>query len=301
LKIQGCRCLQGAAQFQAESAREIRSMPSSRRKYFTSSFIHPVPLCLSTALGVALVGSAGAQTAPAAAEPSSELSEIVVTGSLLRRTSEENESPVTVFTAEEIKQTGLTTIADVVRTISADNSGTIPTAFAAGFAAGSSGVALRGLTVNSTLVLIDGRRAAPYALADDGERSFVDLNTIPLDSVERVEILKDGASSIYGADAIAGVVNVILKKQYQGAEVSAELGKGQHPGGNMERVTATFGKGDLETDRFNAYINFEFEGDARIRTGDRPFPFNTTDLSSIGGIDGRRAFRRMSVIPRLPW
>jgi outer membrane receptor protein involved in Fe transport len=109
-------------------------MRSSRRKYFTSSFIHPVPLCLSTALGVAFGGSAGAQTAPAAAEPSSELTEIVVTGSLLRRTSEENESPVTVFTAEAIKQTGLTTIADVIRTVSADNSGTIPTAFAAGFA-----------------------------------------------------------------------------------------------------------------------------------------------------------------------
>jgi iron complex outermembrane recepter protein len=265
-------------------------MRSSHRKHFALPFIRPVPLCLSAALGVVFGGSAAAQTAPAAAEPSSELTEIVVTGSLLRRTSEENESPVTVFTAEAIKQTGLTSIADVIRTVSADNSGTIPTAFAAGFAGGSSGVALRGLTVNSTLVLIDGRRAAPYALADDGERSFVDLNTIPLDSVERVEILKDGASSIYGADAIAGVVNVILKKQYQGAEVSAELGKGQHPGGNMERVTATFGKGDLATDRFNAYLNFEFEGDARISTGDRPFPFNTTDLSSIGGIDGRQGF-----------
>jgi iron complex outermembrane receptor protein len=265
-------------------------MTSSRRNYFAPLLIHSGTLAASTMLGFSLVAAAGAQTAPVAAEPSSELSEIVVTGSLLRRTSEENESPVTVFSAEEIKQTGLTTVADVVRTISADNSGTIPTAFGAGFAAGSSGVALRGLTVNSTLVLIDGRRAAAYALADDGQRSFVDLNTIPLDSVERIEILKDGASSIYGADAIAGVVNIILKKQYQGAEVSAEAGKGQHPGGNMERVTATFGKGDLETDRFNAYFNFEFEGDSRITTGDRPFPFNTLDLSSIGGVNGNAGF-----------
>jgi iron complex outermembrane receptor protein len=234
--------------------------------------------------------NATAQTAPAAPAADKELTEIVVTGSLLRRTSEESESPVTVFTAEAIKETGLTTIADVVRSISADNSGTLPTAFGIGFAAGASGVALRGLTVNSTLVLIDGRRAAPYALADDGQRSFVDLNTIPLDSVERIEILKDGASSIYGADAIAGVVNVILKKQYTGAEVSAEVGKGQHPGGNMERFTASFGKGDLATDRFNAYFNVEFEGDSRIAGGDRPFPFNTTDLSSIGGVDGRLGF-----------
>jgi iron complex outermembrane receptor protein len=254
------------------------------------------PVVTVAVMAFGLMAQASAQTAPAAA-PNTELNEIVVTGSLLRRTSEETESPVTVFTAEEIKQTGLTTVADVVRTISADNSGTIPTAFGNGFAAGSSGVALRGLTVNSTLVLIDGRRAAPYALADDGQRSFVDLNTIPLDSVERIEILKDGASSIYGADAIAGVVNIILKKQYQGAEVSAEYGVGQHPGGGEERFTASFGKGDLETDRFNAYVNVEFQGDTRIAVGDRPFPFNTTDLSSINGIDGRSGFPTVGSTP----
>jgi iron complex outermembrane recepter protein len=241
------------------------------------------PAVTAAVMAFGLMTQATAQTAPAAAAPNNELAEIVVTGSLLRRTSEEGESPVTTFTAEQIKQTGLTSVSDVIRTISADNSGTIPTAFGGGFAAGASGVALRGLTVNSTLVLIDGRRAAPYALADDGQRSFVDLNTIPLDSVERIEILKDGASSIYGADAIAGVVNVILKKQYQGAEVSAEVGKGQHPGGNMERFTASFGKGDLETDKFNAYFNLEMQNDSRILTGDRPFPFNTGNLSSIGG------------------
>jgi iron complex outermembrane receptor protein len=247
------------------------------------------PVVTVAVMAFGLMAQASAQIAPAAA-PNTELNEIVVTGSLLRRTSEENESPVTVFTAEAIKQTGLTTVADVVRTISADNSGTIPTAFGVGFAAGSSGVALRGLTVNSTLVLIDGRRAAPYALADDGQRSFVDLNTIPLDAVERIEILKDGASSIYGADAIAGVVNVILKKQYQGAEVSAEYGRGQHPGGGTERITGSFGKGDLETDRYNAYFNFEFQGDSRIAGGDRPFPFNTANLTSIGGANGLSGF-----------
>jgi len=199
---------------------------------------------LSALAAIAFATNASAQTSPAAAASDKELTEIVVTGSLLHRTEIETESPVTVFTAEQIQQTGLTTIADVIRTVSADNSGTIPTAFGLGFAAGASGVALRGLTVNSTLVLIDGRRAAPYALADDGQRSFVDLNTIPLDSVDRIEVLKDGASSIYGADAIAGVVNVILKKQFQGANVSAEVGKGQHPGGGETRFTATAGTGD---------------------------------------------------------
>jgi iron complex outermembrane receptor protein len=249
-----------------------------------SAFRHSLPALLAFAFAT----NANAQRTPSAAAPADkELTEIVVTGSLLHRTELETESPVTTFTAEQIQQTGLTTVADVIRTISADNSGTIPNAFGLGFAAGASGVALRGLTVNSTLVLIDGRRAAPYALADDGQRSFVDLNTIPLDSVEKIEVLKDGASSIYGADAIAGVVNVILKKQFQGATVSAEVGKGQHPGGGETRFTATAGTGDLDTDRFNAYFSVEWQGDSRILGSDRPFPFNTSDLTSIGGPDGR--------------
>ncbi len=185
-------------------------------------------LAASALAALSVSAPALAQQAPAPADQ--ELKEIVVTGSLLRRVDIESPSPVTIMTAEDIQKTGLTTIADVVRTLSADNSGTLPTAFGNAFAAGASGVALRGLTVNSTLVLIDGRRAANYALADDGERGFVDLNTIPLAAVDRIEVLKDGASSIYGADAIAGVVNVITKKSYQGGEVSAEIGKAQHAG-----------------------------------------------------------------------
>ena len=251
----------------------------------SAKFMHAA---LRAAIGAALVAAAQdamAQSKAPAAD--AKLETVVVTGSALRRTDAETESPITTLTADQIIKSGLTTVSDVVRSISADNSGTLPTAFGGGFAAGASGVALRGLTVSSTLVLIDGRRAASYALADDGERSFVDLNTIPLDAVERVDVLKDGASALYGADAIAGVVNIILKKSYQGAEVNAEVGKGQHPGGATRRFTASYGVGDLATDRFNAYINVEFQGDDRIMIGDRGYPFNTQDTSAIGGVDGR--------------
>lgn len=226
------------------------------------------------------------QGAQKAAAPSAvSLGKIMVTGSAIPRTSIETPAPVTVLTAEQIKQTGLTTIADVVRTITSDNSGTIPTAFTLGFAAGSSGLALRGLTVNSTLILIDGRRTAAYALADDGERSFTDLNSIPLNAVERIEVLKDGASSIYGADAIAGVVNIILYKSYQGSEVGAEVGTSQHGGGASTRVTLLSGTGDLQQDRYNAYFNFEYEKDNPIYNHDRDFPYNSNDLTSFGGTD----------------
>jgi len=278
--------ISAAAELPQSSGNNISRKMRMQREATTACRRHWLEHGLGTVAGVCFIGSllspAHAQTALVAATDN-PMSEVVVTGSMLRRTDTETESPVTILTAEDIQKSGLTSIADVVRTVSADNSGTIPTAFGAGFAAGASGVALRGLTVNSTLVLIDGRRAAPYAVADDGQRSFVDLNTIPLDSVERVEVLKDGASSIYGADAIAGVINVILKKEYHGVEVHAEAGKGQHPGGSTERFTASLGTGELATDRFNAYVNFEFQGDSRILTRDRPFPFNTFDLSSIGG------------------
>ncbi len=242
---------------------------------------------ISVALAAASASAfAQSDTTPDTQTKPKELGAVEVTGSAIPRTSKETPSPVIVINALQIKRSGLTTVADVVRSVSADNSGTIPNAFTAGFAAGSSGVALRGLTVNSTLVLVDGRRLASYALADDGQRSFVDLNTIPLDAVDRIEVLKDGASSLYGADAIAGVVNVILKHDFKGADVTAEIGTSQHGGGLEKRATGSWGKGDLESDHWNGYAAFEYEGDARITTPSRGFPFNTGDLSSIGGPNG---------------
>jgi len=246
-------------------------------------------LSSSAIAGAALLcvcgGQASAQTA--SATPSTTVEEVVVTGSLIRRTGIETPSPVTVLTAESLKNSGITTVADALRSISADNSGTIPTAFSNGFAAGSSGVALRGLTVDSTLVLIDGLRTANYPLPDDGVRGFVDLNTIPFSAVQQVEVLKDGASSIYGADAIGGVVNILMKKTYQGVEGDVELGTTQHGGGDDQRLTLTVGHGDLDTDRYNFYIDAEYQNDERIMVSQRGFPYNTADLSSIGGLDNQ--------------
>jgi iron complex outermembrane recepter protein len=236
----------------------------------------------SSALLVGVAVAAFAVTSTLA-DDQSQVETVVVTGTLLHE--KYTASPVTVISKDQINNASQTTIADVVRSISADNSGTVPTAFTDGFAAGSSGVALRGLTVNSTLVLIDGLRTADYALSDDGQRSFVDLNTIPLDVVDHVDVLKDGASSIYGADAIAGVVNIVLKPNFQGEAAEAEGGTSEHGGGAMGRATATFGTGDPGTDHYNAFVNFEYEVDEAIPVGDRGFPYNTNNLTSIGGVD----------------
>jgi iron complex outermembrane receptor protein len=257
----------------------------------------PNKLALALALSLTPLGTVFAQTPPPAdttgaappqdqqANPqqAQQLQTITVTGSAIPRIDVETPSPVTVITAAQIERSGLKTVSDVVRAISADNSGSIPTAFTAGFAAGSAGVALRGLTVNSTLVLVDGRRSTNYPLADDGQRTFVDLNTIPVNAIDRIDVLKDGASSLYGADAIAGVVNIILKQDYKGLEGTAEIGTSQHGGGTTRRATLLFGGGDLEKNGWNAYGSIEAQKDDRIWARDRDYPYNTTDLSPGGG------------------
>src|ERR1700694_3199421 len=113
----------------------------------------------------------GSKSTPAAAE----LDTIVVTGSYLRRTDTETPSPVQVISAEEIEKRGKLTVADLIRSVAADNSGALTQNFSGALAGGASGVSLRGLTLDATLVLVDGHRMAPYPLADDGVGPVVDL------------------------------------------------------------------------------------------------------------------------------
>lgn len=182
---------------------------------------------------------------------------IEVTGSRIKRLDMETPAPVQVITRGDIEKSGKETIADVIRNIPADNNGSISLGFGTGFAAGGSAVSLRGLSSGSTLVLINGRRTAPYGLADDLVYDFVNLNTIPLDAVERIEVLKDGASAIYGSDAIAGVVNVILRNDYQGATIRASWGQTRYNDGDNSRFSLTAGKGDVAKDGYNFFVNVE--------------------------------------------
>ncbi|WP_287978489.1 TonB-dependent receptor [Sphingomonas sp.] len=241
--------------------------------------------------------AASQDTSPAQSTPAptagQATGDIVVTGTLFRRTDTETPSPVTVLTADALQKAGITTVSDAIRSISADSSGSIPTAFSSGFGAGSSAVSLRGLTVNSTLTLIDGLRTANYPLSDDGQRSFVDLNTVPDAIVDRVEVLKDGASSSYGADAIGGVVNIIMKKEITGVYGTVEGGVSQRGDGGEQRATLTLGTGKLNDKGYNFYISGEYQHDGAIYARNRGFPFNTADLTSIGGDNNQAG----SVVP----
>ena len=200
------------------------------------------------AIGFFAAVPAFAQSAPQKVE---------ITGSNIRRAQAETAAPVQTVTREEIERSGKTSVAELLQTLAVDNQGSVPTTFGSGFASGASGISLRGLGAASTLVLVNGRRIAPYGLADDGQKVFADLNMIPLEAVERVEVLKDGASSIYGSDAIAGVVNVILRKDFVGTVLKASAGTSSYRDGNNYTAAITHGFGSLERDKFNILLNFE--------------------------------------------
>jgi iron complex outermembrane receptor protein len=228
--------------------------------------------------------TASAQIAPAAA--SEGLETIVVTGSRISRTDAETPAPIQILTAEDLKESGFTTVSDVLRNLTANGQGTLSSSFPGAFAGGATGVSLRGLNTSATLVLIDGHRMAPYSLSDDGQRSFVDISSIPFDSVERVEVLKDGASAAYGSDAMAGVVNVILKRKYVGTTISAEAGTSTEGGGTTDHFAVMHGMGDLDSDGYNGYISLEYRHQNDIlqsqRQGDGRW--SSMDQTSIGGI-----------------
>lgn len=246
-------------------------------------------------LGLALISSpVFAQTTaadeteqPTTAQESASSSDdaIIVTGSIFRRTSAESASPVTVLSAESLEQRGLNTIAEAVQRVSANGAGTITQGWNNGnnFATGANAVSLRGLTVQSTLTVFDGQRMAPYPLADDGHRNFVDMNTIPSGIIERIDILRDGASSTYGADAVAGVVNVITKKQIQGLHMDGSVGISEKGDAAEQRFSASWGYGDLEEKGFNFYVAGEYQRNETLWARDRQYPFNTADLSKMCG------------------
>lgn len=244
------------------------------------------PLCHAirrVLLAVALVGTApfalAQQAPPAEPEPEPQapgqqpatttLDRIEVTGSNIRRTDTETASPVQVVTRQEIERTGKATVAEYLQTLTADGSGSVPKTFGAGFAGGSAAISLRGLGAGSTLVLLNGRRMAPFGLADDGQKVFTDLSTIPMEAVERVEVLKDGASSIYGSDAIAGVVNIILRKDFTGAVAKASYGISGDSDGDTRKASLTLGTGDLAADGFNFFVNIEGSKSDRVAVSDR--------------------------------
>lgn len=246
---------------------------------------------LSRSIRLMFIGSLAFGMHVANAQTSGEsIQKVEVTGSSIKRAEAETISVIQTLTRKDIEQTGKASIADVVRSISADNNGSISGSFTNGFAGSASGVSLRGLSVSSTLVLINGRRTAPYGFGDDGQRSFVDLNSIPLDAVDRIDILKDGASAIYGSDAIAGVVNIILRQNYVGKTISANVGQSGHGDGTVTSISGAIGFGDMDTDKFNVFATIDAKKSGEIKQTNRDKWIGQADARPWGGRDQRAGF-----------
>ena len=225
-------------------------------------------LSLLAALAPAVPALAQEAQAPTTEAPTT-LDRITVTGSNIPRTNTETPSPVQVVTRQEIDRTGKTNIAEFLQTLTADGAGSVPRSFGNGFAGGGTGISLRGLGAGSTLVLLNGRRMATYGLADDGQKVFTDLSTIPLDAVERIDVLKDGASAIYGSDAIAGVVNIILRSEFNGAILRGSYGLSDDSDGDQTKATLTAGTGSLSEDGWNAFVSVDVGKTDAIKVSDR--------------------------------
>ncbi|UGQ45515.1 TonB-dependent receptor [Massilia endophytica] len=204
------------------------------------------------------------------AQDSSPVQRVEITGSSIKRAQAETASPVQVISREDLARSGKGTVAEYLQTLTSDGAGSLPTGFVNGFAAGSTAISLRGLGATSTLVLLNGRRMAPFARADDGQKTFTDLSTVPMEAVERIEVLKDGASSIYGADAIAGVVNIILRKDLEGTILKATIGQAlQYNDSESAKASLTWGRGKVDDDGYNVLLNAEVYSNKELFNRDR--------------------------------
>jgi iron complex outermembrane receptor protein len=208
------------------------------------------------------------------------LGRIDVTGTNIKRIDGETGLPLQTMTREDLARGGVQTMQELLQRISANQSfGSYNEAMGEGsILVGYTSASLRGLGAQRTLILLDGRRLAPYALS--GGQS-VDLSGIPVSAIERVEILKDGASAVYGTDAIGGVINFILRKDYSGAEVNANYYATEHGGGDNGRVNATWGTGSLAKDRYNFFVTADYFKQDSLKASQREST-KTAYLPDIG-------------------
>jgi len=204
------------------------------------------------------------QTTPPPNESAAQLGKIEVTGTRIKRVDVEAARPVTVITAQQIKATGLTSIGDVLQSLPSTGA-SVNSQFNNG-GSGRSNIDLRNLGSNRLLVLLDGKRVI------DGLGGDVDLNTIPIAVVDHIEILQDGASAIYGSDAISGVINLITVNRYSGAEASASVGKfdahGDGGGWDGETQQYDFTLGHTG-DRSGVVVNVSYVNEGSVLAGNR--------------------------------
>ncbi|MCE5231989.1 MAG: TonB-dependent receptor [Mizugakiibacter sp.] len=233
---------------------------------------------LALSLGaVAAVGATGAayaqDTGTAGNQPNPQkaqaLETIVVTGSHIRRVDLETSNPVVAIDHAQIQQTGKLTLGDIVQNLPVVSGPAVNPQVNNSGGSGSSIVGLRGLGFRRTLVLVDGQRTISK-----------DLNSIPATAVERIEVLTDGASAVYGSDAIGGVINIILRKNYQGAEFSADYGISDHNDGERKGYHFIFGQ---TSDKGSIMAGIDYNKTESVLSANRKFAENAVTLYGTNG------------------
>jgi iron complex outermembrane receptor protein len=223
-------------------------------------------------LGVAGPVQVLAQEAAVTAAPPA----VVVTGSRIPRASLEGPSAVTVITAADITKQGYKNVFDALSNQTQNSGFTQGADYGNTFTPSANAISLRGLGPNHTLVLLNGRRMADFPIAYDGTVNFTNLANIPSSVVERIEILSGGASAVYGSDAIAGVVNIILKKQYDGYDINLKAGATSRGGGGDKRLQLTGGQ---SFDKLNTLFSVELTERDPLWSNDRDFMSSKTGVA----------------------
>lgn len=231
-------------------------------------------LCVALLAALALPALAQESTQTETSTVSKTLDKVMVTGSRLKRTDVEEALPITIVQKAEIDAQGITSAEQLLQQLNIASNGSDSLAannsIAPGEGRGNNGVSganLRGQGADATLVLLNGRRVATHGLAGQ----VVDLNSIPFQAIERVEVLRDGASAVYGTDAIGGVINFITKSDHQGLSLSAGTDITEEGGGDIHRISALWGVGDLDTDRWNVWVAANAKRNERLDGTQRDF------------------------------
>ncbi|MCC7641670.1 MULTISPECIES: TonB-dependent receptor [unclassified Janthinobacterium] len=191
---------------------------------------------------------------------------VEVTGSSIKRIASEASLPVQSFNQKDIKKTGVTTVTDFIQQIPAMQGFSVAADSVGGGGGGVTTASIHDIGAAYTLVLLNGRRIAP-----SNSGTTIDLNSIPLSAIERVEVLTDGASALYGADAIAGVVNFILKKGASPLEINAKYSRPEEKGGASNSISISKGFGDIDEDGYSIFVSASHDEQKSLKASQRSF------------------------------
>ena len=200
---------------------------------------------------------ASSQVVLAQDDSAKPIEKVIVTGTNIKRIDAETATPVQILRREDIARLGVNSVRDVIDTLTSSTGSLSDIGGSNSFASGASSASLRNLGKQSTLVLLNSRRVAPYALADYNE-VFTNLDTLPLDAIDRVEVLRNGGSAIYGSDAVAGVINIITRSDFQGVQARAVWDQSvANEQFKTRTASLTAGFGDFHKDGYNVLANVE--------------------------------------------